>query len=358
MSDKDFFENNPVLQQVINPQETENKQLDLEISNRQRYEDIMAKPLLSGQDVLDLPYEPNDYIIENFLWRNDIAFIIAKEKSGKSVFSSQMAQAITIGEPFLEAFDTAKPLNVLYIQAEGTMEETQDRIKNSLKKIKWDKQRWRHHFPAALALDTEEGYDDLKKRIKADGFNPDIIFIDPLYMAMEGDLNDNKAARAFCRNIRRLKKRFSTSIVCVHHEHRPKSNAFGKAINEGDESIMGSFVWKAFASHTLRIERNMKTGLNTVTCARSRNNNVVKEIVLAYDAESETFYLNDSKPTSGSIDMILKYIKFNGGSSAKRIIEDIGIPQSTVRKAFTSLRKSGVIEIQNTKGKEVIYGLK
>lgn len=315
----------------------------------------MAKPLLTGKDVLDLPYEPNDYIIENFLWRNDIAFIIAKEKSGKSVFSSQMAQAITKGEPFLDAFDTAKPLNVLYIQAEGTMEETQDRIRNSLKKIGWDAQRWRHHFPAALALDTEDGYNDLVQRIEEDGFDPDIIFIDPLYMAMEGDLNDNKAARDFCRNVRKLKERFSTSIVVVHHEHRPKKDAFKKYVQEGDESIMGSFVWKAFASHTLRIERDIKAGTNRVTCERSRSGSVIKELTLAFEPESETFYLHNAKSTPGAEGNVLKYLKLNGGASATQVSEDTGIPYGTVRNVFMSLAKKMLIKKKETKGKEVIY---
>lgn len=355
MSDKDFFENNKTLSDIIDSDNIKKKKK--EEAERIKYQEIMSKPLMTGQDILDLPYEPNDYIIENFLWRNDVAFIIAKEKSGKSVFSSQMAQAITAGKPFLNAFDVARPLNVLYIQAEGTMEETQNRIKKSVKKIEWNPNRWRHYFPAALSLDTKEGYEELVDRIRKDNFKPDIIFIDPLYMGMEGDLSDNKSARAFIRHCRELMKEFETSIVVVHHEHRPKKNIHGTYIEEGDEAIMGSFAWKAFASHTLKIDRNLKTGMNKVTCERSRNGNVIKELMIAYDEESGTFYMEESVENSGAETAVLNYLRTCGPKSACKLKSETGMTEGRVRTSYRKLKEKGLIEIKSKDGGEVIYGI-
>ena len=349
---------------------------DIEAKTQKQIEDnlyntIMNKPLMTGWDILSFPSEPNDYLIENFLWRGSIGFVIGQEKACKSIFTTQKGMAMTCGEPFLQAFDVAKPLKVLYIQAEGDMGETKDRFISATREggIKWNPDNWRHFAPAALALDTDLGYDELVERIHNDGFKPDVIIIDPLYMAMEGDLIDNKAVRHFCRNIRRLKNEFECAIIVVHHEKRPLYDKAHKKIDQGDNSIFGSSMLKNFASHVLRISITNKRGndiapekeenepikYRKVACATQRNGNVIKKVMLKLVEEPLQLEVVDCGADGNTAEMVLNAIKFKGSASATDVVATSSMGETTVRKCFSRLKKDGKIVVDRKEGKYVYY---
>jgi hypothetical protein len=60
---EEFFEKNPILL-TLNLQYNKEKQQKLEEEKRKIYEEIHAKPLITGHDLLRYPSEPNDYLIE------------------------------------------------------------------------------------------------------------------------------------------------------------------------------------------------------------------------------------------------------------------------------------------------------
>ena len=73
---------------------------------------------------------------------------------------------------------------------------------------------------------------------------PRVIFIDPLYMCMEGSLSDDLAARTASKNIRVLNEVFGCSNMITHHEHRQiRAKKTDGYVVEGDNAVMGSFVW-------------------------------------------------------------------------------------------------------------------
>ncbi|MCP3683348.1 MAG: AAA family ATPase [bacterium] len=244
---------------------------------------LLKKPILRGDELLQLPFEDNNYIIDKLLWENQIVILLAIEKVGKSILSLQMACALTSGEFFLDEFEVSTPQKVLYIQAEGDRYDTIDRLKRMTSKngVKWDPENFYHMFPPSIALNTQAGYDDLVEKIKDTLFVPDVIFLDPLYLSMRGDLIDNDACREFCRYARELQAEFNCSIVINHHEHRPKKELnTNRYINEGDNSIMGSFVWKAFPSHIIRMTKCAKTNTRTLMCTTQRNGKIVEKVTM------------------------------------------------------------------------------
>lgn len=352
MSDKSFFENDPTLRGIIEQHDELVKNANAELYNQ-----IMAKPLIHGQDLLDLPSEPNNYLIENFLWHKDVAIIIAQEKIGKSIFVAQMAYALTCGDPFLDTYDVARPLKVLYVQAEGSIYETKDRLVSTIGEggLRWNKDNWRHYYPPALALDTEDGYNEMVTRIEQDSFRPDVIIIDPLYMGMEGDLNDNKAARRFCRNIRRLQAKFDCAIIIIHHEHRPKKSQMGDDIQEGDNSIMGSFVWKSFPSHVMRLTGDKRQPERELTCVTQRNDNVVKDLQLKITSDPLMFIVDGQKACNSTEEAVLQNIKFNKQICAMEVAKQTGIKEQVVRNCFSKLKKKSLIRIAEKSGKKVLY---
>ena len=362
MSDKDFFENNETLK-FIN---SGGKETSDELYNR-----LLSKPLLTGNDLLALPCEPNDYLVENFLWRDDVAFIIGKEKACKSIFTTQEAMAMTNGKVFLGMFDVVKELKVLYVQAEGSIGETKDRIKSSLKheRIEWKADNWRHYYPSALSLDTEEGYVEFKKRIVESEFLPDVIILDPLYMSVDGDLIDNKSMRRFFRNIRRLKEDYRCSFIIVHHERRPKTDTFGHKVYEGDNAIFGSSMFKNFASHVLRISITNEKGheifedkegqpiYRKVVCSTQRSGNVNKRVLLQLFEKPLVFEMCEAKCTAPSEKNVLNYLRSNKPASIKQLEDNLGIISGTIRSALGRLKEKGLAKTshKDEDGKTVFW---
>lgn len=326
----------------------------------EKYERIVSKPLLSGKDLLDLPYQPNDYLIENFLWRHSICAIIAKEKVGKTIFATQMALALTSGEHFLGQYHIPQPTKILYVQTEGTIYDTRENISNAIKdgKIKWNPDNWRHLFCPSIPLDTDEGRNLLISKIDDatnDSFRPQVIFIDPLYMAMRGGLSKDEPSRAFCGNIRQIHERYGCAFVINHHEHRAKRDNFGGEIKEGDDSIHGSFVWKAFPSHILRLERNQKTKIVTVSCKTSRNANVVEEVKMSLCQDPLMFEVLDSGSDNKMVDIVYRTILESDKLCRKDICDKTGYADGSVGNMIVQLAKSGKITRCGVVNRNVYY---
>ena len=344
-----------------------------EIQMDTEFDRIMKKPLMSGWDIINFPSEPNDYLIENFLWRNSISIICGQEKACKSIITSQKCMAMTCGEPFLGCFDVIKPLKVLYIQAEGSMSETKERFISATKAngIKWNPDNWRHYSPAFLCLDTPEGYNDIVGRIESDGYKPDVIVIDPLYTSVTPgkSLNSDELIRPFYGNLRRLQNKYKCAVVIVHHEHRPKLDKFNNKLEEGDNAIFGSSMLKNFASHVLRIsivnergnpiapekEENSKYKFRKLACATQRNGNVVKKVMLKLVEEPLMLEIMDSKPTNSTEESVLACVTNKGKIAAVDVSEITGINHNTVQSTFRRLVAKKLIKKVDKEGHKVFY---
>jgi hypothetical protein len=286
--------------------------------------------------------------------------------------------AMTCGDSFLNTFDVCHPLNVLYIQAEGDMSETKDRFVNATQEagVNWNPDKWRHYFPAALALDQDldknsepvpGGLTDLINRINTDGFRPDVIVTDPLYMSMSGDLIDNKACRNFQRNIRKIKETFNCAVLIVHHEHRAKTDKFNNTIDEGDDAIFGSSMWKNFASHILKVTICNERGnpinpdkqgdikYRKLTCATQRSGNVLKSALLQLCEDPLMVEMVGIKPSGSMVNNVLEFIQNKDSVAACDVSKEMGIGESTARNCFGILKKENKIKILSRKGKKVLY---
>jgi len=318
---------------------------------------LLKRSILDGNELMLLPAEQNNYLVDRLLWENQIIIILAKEKVGKSLFSLQMACALSCGERFLGEFEVLRPMKVLYIQAEGDRYETINRIKAmvSEKGVKWNPDNFYHMFPPALSLDTKDGYHSLVNSIKAINFCPNIIFIDPLYMSMIGDLNDNQRARMFCRHARELQAAFNCSIIINHHQHRPvKEQKTGRYINEGDNAIMGSFVWKAFPSHVIRLQKKKDDSV-VMTCDTQRSGVVITDIHLTlihpYPLKFKIVETNEHRS-----DQVLKLLNMEKhGLTCDSMVNMTGLSENTIRKSITELLKENKIHRTNQGKIPLIY---
>lgn len=357
LSDQEWFQNDMTHMALVNPDLASEKITELKDA---LYKELMNKPMMSGDDILHLPCEPNDYLVENMLWRDDVALILAREKVGKTFWTQQMCYAMTCGEPFMGQFDIVKPLKVLYIQAEGSMSGTKERIATSIKSegINWNPKNWRHIFVPSIELDTEEGYEHIMERLESEpDFIPDVVVIDPVYQSMGGDLSDNKAARKYISYLRKIMGKLHCAILLVHHEHRGKKNQQGDDLEEGDNAIMGSFAFKAFVSHVFRLTWNKKNGtLRKMACDTQRNGDVVEKLDMDLIKPDGVFRIPNCEVGTATERSVYLNIKHNGRACADMVKEQTGMGISTVRKCFANLIAKGKIEKSTKKdGRKVLY---
>ncbi len=337
---------------------------------KRTYDDIV-KGIFTGRDIMDLPLDEDNYLIEKFLWKGSVGYVVGAEKACKSIFTAQQCLAMTCGEPFLGMFDVAEPLNILYVQAEGTMYETYNRIKKATQDhgCMWDQDKWHHHFPPYLRLHVDgdvntsggfpEGtYNHFESMVMEMNKKIDVVIFDSLYMCIKGaNLRGEEDINSFHGNVRRFCQKFKCSAIINHHEHRQKTDQFGKRIEEGDNSIYGSAFIKAFATSIIRIaicdkkgkaimpeqEEEGKDKYRRITCATQRNENIVKKQIMKLKQEPLMFEVVDSNHTSAKEDIVYRHIK-NGASCATMIHKETDLNDSTIRTCIKRLKDKNLIE--------------
>lgn len=365
--DKEWFEqNNPAvnilaqLDMVMadSSEAYEEKRLDL-------YRKLRDKPILNGHELMLLPSMPDDYLIEQMVWKGDVIIVLASEKTGKSLFTLQMACALTCGDHFLDTFEVPDSNKVLYIQAEGTREETQQRLASMTHDtgVEWNPDNFYHMYPPALSLDTENGLNDICNKIYATKFEPTVIFLDPLYMAMEGSLVDEKHARLFCRNIRVLKERFSSSVVINHHKRRPVRNDRGSVItySKNDDEILGSFVWKAFPSHIIDLTAR-KDGTCLLSIDTQRSGIAIKNMSLKLTHPTPLmFRTSDKMDCAPFIEHVYSYVEKAGKPvTTQDVVDGTGLSKTSVSNAFSFLLSKNVKRLakSSSKRRPVYYSVR
>lgn len=317
--------------------------------------------LYDGNELMNVSVAEDKYLIENVLWENDHMFIIGKDKVGKSILALQMACALTSGDAFLSKYSVYQPMSVLYLQMEGKLQDTVERLKSMTSQtgVAWDPDRFFLLYYNCIALDTQQGYGELMQIIKHIPYKPEVIFLDPLYMAMEGDLIDNKCARNMVKNLRQISETLDCSLVILHHQRRPVKDKEGNVKEDlTDGNIFGSFVWKAFADHLFSIHMR-KDGLRLLTCNTQRTGRVIENVELKLINPYPLLFEvvgEDQKPYVDNVYHHIKYKVDNTiGITIIGLTGDLKLSKSAVEKSVAILQKEGKIIKLDPKRRPAYY---
>lgn len=264
-------------------------------------------PYKTGQDILAAlakPPEPKIPVVDELLYRKKVTMIAAGPGLGKSTLAIQLCLEATAALPVFKTFHVPKPCRVFYIGFETDWDE----FVFALHKLK-------DHlaFNAAnfcfddelLGLDITEAImpnDKVIARIK--GAKPDIIVVDPLYVAVSGDVADGAVASKAMKWMLMVAVKCNAAVLLLHHTHRERYAQNGKKINEDDDSY-GSRWIKA----NVVIQYNVKEHTNGTAwkLTKDRYKQSRKEMLLAYDHETGLSSAEKSKTTVR--DEVMHYIQ-------------------------------------------------
>jgi len=283
-----------------------------------------------------------DPLIEGLVWERDNIFIVGSEKVGKSILALQFAFALTSGQPLFGEYRVKYPSTVLYVQTEGKLGDTKDRIGNMLKINECDTKNLFIAFFPHLALDTEHGMRTFLEHVRQREVKPRIIILDPLYHAMQGSLINEEHSRKMTANLRELGEKYNATIIVVHHTHRP-IRFEGKTIDEGDNSIFGSFVWKAWADHVLllRLGKNKSTILS---CTTQRSGKVMEYDELELTGDPYLGFDRNADRVRPIERNVRHALEEAGGEGSTRdaLKESTGLSITSVEKSLRRMVKEGI----------------
>jgi len=198
----------------------------------------------SGVEAVSTDVPEIVYVIEEKLRRQAKVAILGKWKAAKSFLAIQMGMAIAAGEEFLGFKTTAS--NVLYINFEISEEMFQQRVQDAHRVLGFDLSRFRYVSINELCLDlgTEE-LNAMLEQCLQEGFNVEVLIIDPRWKAITRDSNQDEVVRAFCVNLDRVIEKYKLTVIVIHHEG---------AATASDKAGKGSTVFEAWLDGWFKIK--------------------------------------------------------------------------------------------------------
>ena len=187
-------------------------------------------------------HKSEDWLVEPVLAKQRGHALVAGPKVGKSLLMMNLAMKAALGRnPYTD--EEIPPVRVLYLDYEQTEADLSERFTDmGCTAADVDLLQRNFHYallPAVGPLDTERGADQFFAAIA--GLDLDLVVIDTLSRAVEGNENDSSTVQAMYRLVCSELKRHGVAYVRLDHLGHDKSkDARGSSAKNDDVDI----VWK------------------------------------------------------------------------------------------------------------------
>lgn len=256
---------------------------------------------LSLTDFLKQDYPPLEYYTEGILQKEGRTIISASTNTGKSFFLQNLALAIATGhDKFLGRF-CIKGGRVLYLDYEMGKSALQERFRKMCTSSVADN-LFVKYISSFNLLDKK---DQNMLEIWLSELKADVLIIDPVGDAWQGDENDKKEVASVTSYLNALKDRFSTSILISHHWRK-----LNKDNKRGGEMASGSYKWGAWSDHHITLEGDK--GNLALACGKSRNSAKFESFRIRLNVETLWFeYLGDYEKKFDDSTLIMLFDSFS-----------------------------------------------
>ena len=208
------------------------------------------------------------------------------------MLSLRLALAIAKGESWGGAFSTPNAgASVLYLQLEDPKIMLHKRIKKMCggdNPTPEDRQTlknlvvWSEHW---LKLDSEAGLNVARHYLEK--YRPDVLFIDPVYKILSGNMLDAQSVMLLLDNLDRLVNEFGVSMVLTSHTRK------GLYDDWGSDDMLGSVFFSAWADSVIKVEREDNSNNVLIKFEVIRHaENVLQPVSLVMDSETLQFSPN------------------------------------------------------------------
>ncbi|MCY3024480.1 MAG: AAA family ATPase, partial [Planctomycetota bacterium] len=201
---------------------------------------ILTPKALFGRDFSD---DPNTLLGKRWLCRSGSCLVVGQTGIGKSSFSVQAAVLWALGEP-LFGIEPIRPLKSLVIQAEndaGDLAEMFSGVIHGIGRVaRLDDLDSRIVFVTETAQAGKSFHSWARLLIQQ--YQPDLVWIDPLFAFLGGSASDQETVSAFLRNgLGAIAQETGCTWMVVHHANKPpKDPTLRSALLSGDYSYLGA----------------------------------------------------------------------------------------------------------------------
>lgn len=297
----------------------------------------------------------HEAMVEEFLHSRTTTMIAADAGTGKSVVITQAMLQLAAGEPVFGFFHVPRPRYVYYFQLEGSPDETLDRMNAMSDVINIDTGRFYWDAESVLNCMDEMSVLETLQQINTWEHIPDVVVLDPIYMAVAGDLKNGEVASALVKFAERLKRMYGCAVIFVHHTHRQKYGNDGRRIDE-DDPYYGSQWLKAHIDVGFHQKsRGGGTAGVELIAKKSRGGDVQSRIALTFDPATFTVRTDTDRSSMSGEDLVLSYLRrcvregthadFQGAQEATEL------STASLRRIQRDLTQRGVIQVLRVNGR-------
>ena len=221
--------------------------------------------LLDGKDLGELLEVSGDYdwLVEGLMERGDRLMLTGGEGAGKTTFARQMAVCLSAGiHPF--KLTEINPLRCLVIDAENSERQWKRAASDLVSAVLHGRPpadpRTNMHIVCSARLDvTREAHIGAVHR-KIDEFNPDIVFIGPLYKITSGAITNDDDAAPLLAALDSIRDRGLAMVIEAHAGKSANAAGDRNLAPRGSSALLG---WPEFGVG-LRLDENNTDGWTRV----------------------------------------------------------------------------------------------
>lgn len=257
------------------------------------------KPFNSIFDKFDINFEEIEnvkfeYLMDNFLVKNEITMISARPGTGKSLLSVAAANMMLIQKNIEQVF---------YIDGDNSKSTLRDRNIHHLKKQHGNKFRY------FVGLSKNELWQIIHTLKKMDLTNFLIVF-DSIKNFIAGDRDKNKDVSPVMEILRTLRNNGAT-VLFLHHQNKKQKDF--------ESDYVGSSAFEEDTSNAFTLKRNDDKNALILKPFKARAGDL-QEIAFSYNAHNHTLTkldLNYAKQTKEMDEMIEETVEFLKSSRNK-----------------------------------------
>lgn len=299
-------------------------------------------------------------LIEEFLLEGKVMMISGEPGTGKSIVATQIAMSATTGKDLFGLLTIPAPLDVCYLQLEGSDTESFERVGRMEQAIPLDTDKLLWCYEIGLDLMSRTHADKLLEVIK-EQMQPKLFILDPLYQAVSGELSKELPCKAIVRFVDRFKATFpGCGVILIHHTGKPTYNQKGEPIEKEDPSYGSQWLKAAVdVSYLLKAMGGKYRDQVMLVNKKSRGGDVVKELILHYDPETDTVTTDVPLDERSGEERVVLYLrtlkKSNKTTNFFEVMEHCKLSTRHVRNIQKRLLARGLLRCDKLDGKKKVW---
>ena len=320
---------------------------------------MSIQPPITGDTLkmmVDSPLPKRPAIAEGLIFEKSCLMLAADPGCGKSMLSLQSAMELSAGLPVFSALPVSRPYRVYYIQKERPREEVLERLQALQKVIPWQAGNFYLDDELQRLNFTRPDHADIAINRIA-GYNPEVIYIDPIY-AGTGGLSKDEIASAFCDFLTQLMSKTGAAIWLNHHTVKQTSFMTYKGEQiEKDDPFYGSQWLKAHVTGSYYVKPRQDQDGTVWSLKKSNHSNLLKELTLSYDPETmlSTLAVDYGKTHDRLLMFIARQRDLNKPFTFRELMTFLGVSHSHARRLIETPHFSNILKKLKNKGRATLY---